>query len=87
LLDDQTETMINDLAVDGFTGWSDHYTTLSGSLKFPITQDGKTTELSAGQTQNKFEGDPDTKTREQVFNVWEQTWDDHASLFGETLNH
>ena len=87
LLDDKTETMINDLAVDGFTGWSNHYTTLSGSLKFPITQNGETTELSAGQTQNKFEGAPDPKTRKDVFNVWDQVWSDHASLFGETLNH
>ncbi|MCG4280908.1 oligoendopeptidase, partial [Lacticaseibacillus saniviri] len=88
LLDDATEDLINRLAIDGFNGWSQHYTTLSADLKFPVTlNDGQSLTLSAGQAQNRFESDLDPKNREIVFNQWEQTWSNHAANFADTLNH
>ncbi|WP_204122780.1 M3 family oligoendopeptidase [Lacticaseibacillus mingshuiensis] len=87
LLDDQSEAMISQLALDGFNGWSSHYDTLSADLHFPVTIDGKQLSLSAGQAQNRFESDPDPKVRETVFNSWETTWSQHAAPFADTLNH
>lgn len=87
LLDDATESLINQLAIDGFHGWSDHYDTLSADLHFDVTLDGKALSLSAGQAQNRFEGDPEPAHREAVFNAWENTWTHHAQPFADTLNH
>ncbi|WP_179394924.1 M3 family oligoendopeptidase [Lacticaseibacillus absianus] len=87
LLDDATEALINDLAVDGFSGWATHYTTLSTTQRFDVTLNGEALSLSAGQAQNRFESDPIATNREQMFNVWETTWEANAPAFADTLNH
>ncbi|WP_125705550.1 M3 family oligoendopeptidase [Lacticaseibacillus daqingensis] len=87
LLDDQTEALINQLAVDGFHGWSTHYDTLSASLHFDVTLDGTPLTLSAGQTQNRFESDLDPANREKTFTAWTNTWAQNAAPFADTLNH
>ncbi|MFD1392168.1 M3 family oligoendopeptidase [Lacticaseibacillus jixianensis] len=87
LLDDATEDLINQLAIDGFHGWSEHYDNLSAALHFDVTLDGKQLQLSAGQAQNHFEGDLKAENRAQVFAVWEKTWAAHAQLFADALNH
>lgn len=83
LLDEATEKLINQFALDGLTGWSDHYDSLVAEIQVP---DAETT-LSAGQAQNKFESDPDPKVRQRVFQNWYQTWDRYSPLLTDTLNH
>ncbi|WP_225047726.1 M3 family oligoendopeptidase [Lacticaseibacillus kribbianus] len=85
LLDDATEALIDRLALDGFNGWSSHYDNLSADLHFAIDAGGQP--LSAGQAQNRFEGDPDADKRAHAFDVWEKTWAAHAQPFADTLNH
>lgn len=87
LLDDNTENLINALAIDGFHGWSSHYDLLSGSLRFPISEAGETKALSAGQTQNRFEGSLNEQDRQATFASWENVWTNNAPLFADTLNH
>ncbi|MCP8856744.1 M3 family oligoendopeptidase [Latilactobacillus fuchuensis] len=83
LLDEKTEHLINQLALDGLQGWSDHYDTLVAEIQIP--DEGQL--LSAGQAQNKFEADPDPKVRQRVFTNWSQTWDRYSPLLTDTLNH
>lgn len=83
LLDETTERLIKQFALDGLTGWSEHYDALVAEIQ---VQDGETT-LSAGQAQNKFESDPDPKVRQRVFQKWYQMWDRYSPLLTDTLNH
>ncbi|MBM6613348.1 M3 family oligoendopeptidase [Desemzia sp. RIT804] len=88
LLSEQEEKLINDLSIDGFQGWSNHYDSLVAQIKIPFEEkDGTVTYLSAGQAQNKMYGDPDPAVREQLFVNWEKAWSAQSSLFSNTLNH
>lgn len=83
LLDEQTEKLLDQLALDGLQGWSDHYDTIVAETQIPYLDQT----LSAGQAQNKFESDPDPKVREVVFKNWQQTWDRFSPMLADTLNH
>lgn len=83
LLSEAEENIINHLSVDGFNAWSSHYDTIVGSID--IDYAGET--LSAGQAFNKMMGDPDSKVRKELFELWEKTWADKAPIFADTLNH
>lgn len=88
LLSEQEEKLINELSIDGFQGWSNHYDSLVAQIQIPFKEkDGTTTYLSAGQAQNKMYGDPDPIVREQLFENWEKAWSEKESLFADTLNH
>lgn len=88
LLSEQEEKLINDLSIDGFQGWSDHYDSLVAQVEIPFTEnDGTITYLSAGQAQNKMYGDPDSAVRQRLFESWEKAWSKKGSLFADTLNH
>ncbi|MBO9164744.1 M3 family oligoendopeptidase [Lactiplantibacillus pentosus] len=88
LLDDDTEALINSLALDGFQGWSDHYDTLVSAIKVPYTDEtGQTTQLSAGQAQNMLAAAMPNEQRAQLMRNWEAAWQAHAAPFADTLNH
>ena len=88
LLSEQEEKLINDLSIDGFQGWSNHYDSLVAQIEIPFEEkDGTITHLSAGQAQNKMYGDPDSAVREQLFENWEKAWSAQSTLFSDTLNH
>lgn len=83
LLDETTEHLINQFALDGLQGWSDHYDTLVAEIQVP----DQNQMLSAGQAQNKFEADLDPQVRQRVFQSWSQTWERYSPLLTDTLNH
>ncbi|RRK10071.1 M3 family oligoendopeptidase [Lactiplantibacillus garii] len=88
LLDDQTEDLINNLALDGFQGWSDHYDTLVNQLKIKYTdENGQTHQLSAGQAQNTLAAAMPNAQRTQLMANWETAWQAQAAPFADTLNH
>ncbi|MFC6182249.1 M3 family oligoendopeptidase [Lactiplantibacillus daowaiensis] len=88
LLDDQTEALINDLAVDGFQGWSDHYDTLVSQMKITYTDEqGTTQQLSAGQAQNMLAAAMPNQQRADLMQHWEAAWQQNAAPFADTLNH
>jgi len=88
LLDDQTEALINNLAVDGFQGWSDHYDTLVSQMTVPYTDDaGQNHLLSAGQAQNMLAAAMPNQQRAKLMASWETAWQQNAAPFADTLNH
>ncbi|CAM3086579.1 M3 family oligoendopeptidase [Lactiplantibacillus plajomi] len=88
LLDDQTEALINNLALDGFQGWSDHYDTLVNQLKIKFTDgDGHVQTLSAGQAQNMLAAAMSNQQRANLMHNWETAWQAQAPAFADTLNH
>ncbi|MFE3973044.1 MULTISPECIES: M3 family oligoendopeptidase [unclassified Peribacillus] len=76
------ESLITQLSMDGFEGWSQMYDTIVSSMTIPH----KGENLSVGQAANKF-SDPDGKARKELFTAWEQAWGGKSDLFARTLNH
>ena len=87
LLSESEENIINTLSLDGLNAWSSHYDTIVGTIVIPFEENGKVTDLSAGQAFNKMMGDPDPLVREKLFIAWEKAWQEKTSLLSDTLNH
>lgn len=87
LLSEAEENIINTLSLDGLNAWSSHYDTIVGTIVIPFEENGKLTDLSAGQAFNKMMGDPDPLVREKLFIAWEKAWQEKTSLLSDTLNH
>ncbi len=82
----EQEKLVNDLAVDGYHGWSHHYDLVAGRISIPWVQEGKERALSAGQAANIL-ADPDPAVRAAMAEKWEQAWADEAELCADILNH
>ncbi|PLS15585.1 oligoendopeptidase [Bacillus sp. M6-12] len=78
----EEESLINQLAIDGYHGWSQLYDTIVSSIHIPF----EGSHLSVGQAANKF-SDPDRSTRKTVFKEWENAWGEKGELLANTLNH
>lgn len=87
LLSEAEENIINTLSLDGLNAWSSHYDTIVGTIVIPFEENGKVTDLSAGQAFNKMMGDPDPLVRGKLFIAWEKAWQEKTSLLSDTLNH
>ncbi|AWB45905.1 oligoendopeptidase [Paenibacillus sp. CAA11] len=82
----EQESLVLDLAVDGYHGWSEHYDTIVGKFGIPYKNDkGEEVILSAGQAANKMH-DTDRDVREDIFAKWEATWKELADYGADTLN-
>jgi oligoendopeptidase F len=81
------ETLINELAVDGYHGWGDHYNTIVRHTNILYEDEkGMKHSWSAGQAANQLHH-ADRAVREKVFGLWEQAWAEQADHCADTLNH
>lgn len=80
------ETLVNDLSIDGYHGWSTLYDTVVGRMSIAIEENGKTVRLSPGQAENKMKS-PDREFREHVFARWEEAWTNEADFCALALNN
>lgn len=88
LLDDKTESLINQLDLDGKSAWSAHYDSLVATVNVPFHDaNGQPVTLSAGQADNNLLGNADPQYRADLLPAWEQAWTDKEQLFADTLNH
>lgn len=78
----EQETLINEVSVDGYHGWSQLYGTLIGQALIPVG--GKN--LSWGQAYNLF-SKPDRELRQEVFASSNRLWKEQQQLYASTLNH
>lgn len=78
----EKESLIENLAIDGYHGWSDYYDTLSGQITFNLN--GKT--LTQGQIENLF-SHPSKKVRNEAFEAYKKSFEEKETLFGGVLNH
>ncbi|GKT03653.1 M3 family oligoendopeptidase [Furfurilactobacillus entadae] len=87
-LDEATESVINQLSVDGLTGWSTHYDTIAGQVAVPFTDAfGHQQTLSAGQALNQLTGAADNQTRDHLMAAYESAWGQQEAVAADTLNH
>lgn len=82
----EQESLVNDLAVDGYHGWGDLYNTVVGRIRIPYEDNGEIVQLSAGQAYNKLTN-PDRIVRQRLFKQWEDTWAEQADFCADALNH
>lgn len=80
------EALITSLSIDGYHGWGQFYDTIVSHIKIPVTEDGETKELSAGQAFNKFSSE-NRELRKEVFKKWEEAWSKQGEYLAATLNH
>ena len=76
------ESLLNDLSIDGFHGWSQMYDALITSIQ--IEHEGKT--LSFGQAENLLSMGTQSE-REALFKKIENSFAEKAPLFARVLNH
>jgi len=80
------ETLVNDLSVDGYHGWSTLYDTVVSRMAIAIEEDGKAVRLSPGQAENKMKS-PSRELREHIFARWESAWANEADFCALALNN
>ncbi|MBH0231185.1 M3 family oligoendopeptidase [Halobacillus yeomjeoni] len=76
------ESLMNDLAVDGYHAWGHMYDLMVGKMK--VTIDGET--LSVGQASNRLDSHKRSE-RKAAFDHLQEAWKGQLDLFSETLNH
>lgn len=82
LLSYESESLITDLSLDGYHGFSQMFFTLHSKLKFPFRGEV----LSYGQLENKLSSE-DKALRKEAFEVFKSVFKEHESHFAEILNH
>lgn len=82
----EQEVLINDLAIDGYNGWSQMYDALVGNMSVELELDGTSQSYSIGQASNKLSS-PDRSVRKHVAEQIDKAWKANSDLFGQTLNH
>ncbi|NGX51501.1 MAG: Oligoendopeptidase F, plasmid [Chlamydiae bacterium] len=81
-LSSREEAFINDLALDGYHGWSQIWSTFIGEMTFPFRGE----DLFFGQIENKM-ADPDRMVRKEAFESITSEFTRYQSFFAQTLNH
>lgn len=84
-LSPEQESLIGDLAVDGYHGWGEAYNTAVGKFSISFEDNGETVRLSAGQAANKLHS-PNRDVRTRLFAEWEKAWGDSADYASDALN-
>lgn len=84
-LSPEQESLIGDLAVDGYHGWGEAYNTAVGKFSIAFEDGGEIVQLSAGQAANKLHS-PDRDVRTRLFSQWEKAWGDSADYAADALN-
>ncbi|MCF6138010.1 M3 family oligoendopeptidase [Pseudalkalibacillus berkeleyi] len=80
------ESLINDLAVDGYHAWSNLYDLVVGKMSIPFEEDGEQKELSVGQLDNKLSSQS-KETRQRAFESYSKAWEEQEDFCSEALNH
>lgn len=86
-LNHELESLITNLSIDGYHGYSQLFYVLHGKLKFPLKdKNGNIESLSIGQIDNKI-ASTDRETRKSAFHTYKHVFKDHEAHFAEVLNH
>jgi oligoendopeptidase F len=81
-LSEPLESLITDLAIDGYHGFSQVFSTLHGNLTFNY----KEKRLSFGQLENYLH-DPEEIKRKEAFSSYQQVFLNYKQHFAHLLNH
>lgn len=80
------ESLISDLAIDGYEGWSSLYDTVVGQMEVDFEVDGKKRRLSIGQLAN-YLSHPIRHVRREAHLRYTKAWEENERFCAEALNH
>lgn len=81
----QMEALAQELAVNGYHGWSRLYDKISGEIAVEFSENGVSESMSIGQLANKFQH-PDRDVRLRAFETFEKAWSEEAGVCASVLN-
>lgn len=81
----EQESLVLDLAVDGYHAWNKIYDKMAGDLTVDIEENGGITTLSLGQVATRYSS-ADRSVRETAFRKMVQAWESRADLAAMALN-
>ncbi len=81
----QLEALAQELAVNGYHGWSRLYDKISGEIAVEFAESDTVETMSVGQLSNKFQH-PDRDVRRRAFATFEKVWANEASVCASVLN-
>jgi oligoendopeptidase F len=81
----ELESVVSELAINGYHGWGEHYNTIVGRISIPWGEEANAVSLSVGQAANKLD-DPDPAVRKVMSEKWENAWAEQADVLSDTLN-
>ena len=76
------ESLITNLSIDGYHGYSELFSTVHSHLQFPLNG----TVLSIGQIDNEISSS-DRRKRQEAFHVYKTVFKEHETHFAGILNH
>ncbi len=85
-MDPELETLVTELAVNGFHSWNRLYDKIYGDLSAEFIEDGEAKKLSMGQINNKM-ASSDRAVRKQAFEKLEESWASAANATSMALNY
>ncbi|WP_371069268.1 M3 family metallopeptidase [Sediminibacillus sp. JSM 1682029] len=86
LLPEKEETLLTNLAADGYHSWGAIYKALINDLSVQVSMDGEQNKLSIGQAIN-LRSHPEEKVRKEAHEVLERKWTEKEDLYARILNH
>jgi len=82
----EQESLVNELAVDGYHGWNRMYEKMSGDLRTDfVNEKGETETISFGQLSNKMSS-PKREIRQQAYEKIHEMWEPVGDLAAMALN-
>lgn len=79
------EALAQELAVNGYHGWSRLYDKISGEIVVEFAEKDVAETMSIGQLSNKFQN-PDRDIRRRAFETFEKAWAKESSVCASALN-
>jgi oligoendopeptidase F len=83
----ELEKIIQNLSVNGFSAWGNHYQQLISKLKIPVEIDGKTKQLTIGQAFSEVLFSQDKERRRTIILSYNQVCETQADIFASIINH
>ncbi|MCE2983115.1 MAG: M3 family oligoendopeptidase [Parachlamydia sp.] len=86
LLPFSKEEFIQKLGMNGYQGWNDLYSHLTGRLTIPVNDKEGAEKLSLGRAENQL-SNSNRSIRQEMFKNWEKAWEQNEETFALILNH
>ena len=86
-LSSQVEEAINQLSLNGFIGWENHFEQLFSQLRVPVTIDGEAKHLNFNEAMIRAMLNPDRDVRTETADAMQEVCHQNKDTFASILNH
>ncbi|MBA2174232.1 M3 family oligoendopeptidase [Halobacillus locisalis] len=86
-LSPQVEEAINQLSLNGFIGWENHFEQLFSQLRVPVSIDGEVKQLTFNEAMIRAMLNPDRDVRKETADATQEVCKQNKDTFASILNH